>query len=536
MNKCVLMSFVFASLPLVAGETATKSDAPVFRSATKLVQVNVVAQDRNKQSVLDLKRDDFTVYENGVPQKIAFFVAERADRLVGANIKLSSNVYSNRLGLRASAPGSVTVILLDSLNTTWADQVRARAQVLRFLQQIRPDDRIGIYALGRGLRVLHDYTSDSASLVRLLAVWRGELNGRVEDSNPEEGVLQLLASKDLRTSGESSVSDFVTTNRAVETLRAFEAIARHLSAVPGRKSLIWVSGSFPVTIGYDTERMAGGLPAMATSLKRDFQRASQALSNADISVYPMDARGLMASDPATFAENGNLPKQQSLRVENFDTMEMLAHDTGGRAFYNQNDIDHAIREVVSESNMTYTLAYYPSGGEPDGKFHEIKISVERPGVSLRYRRGYYAMRNAESSGDLEKKEIQNLVWSPLDATAVPLNVRVEFNREKNQYEVSVQIDPIGLTIEPEGDRWKGRMAIVSVLKARDGRKFGEARENIRMNLQKPTYEKIQREGIQYYRSVPVVKGADILRVIVRDAPSGLAGTVTIPLAKVVALR
>ena len=536
MNKGVLVFLLFATVPLLGGETATKSDAPVFRSATKLVQVNVVAQDRNKRAVLDLKRDDFSVSENGVPQKIAFFVAERADRLVGANIKLSSNVYSNRLGVRSAAPGSVTVILLDSLNTTWADQVRARAQVLRFLRQIRPDDRIGIYALGRGLRVLHDYTSDSASLVRLLAVWRGELNGSVEDSKPEEGLMQLLGSKDLPTSAESAASDFVTTNRAVETLRAFEAIARHLSAVPGRKSLIWVSGSFPVMIGYDPERMAGGLPAMATLLKRDFRRASQALSNADISVYPMDARGLMASDPATFAENSSLPKQQGFRVENFDAMEMLAHDTGGRAFYNQNDIDHAIREVVSESSITYTVAYYPTGGDPDGKFHEIKISVDRPGVSLRYRRGYYALRDTESSGDLEKKEIRNLVWSPLDATAVPLNVRVELNREKNQYEVSVQIDPIGLTIEPEGDRWKGRMAIVSVLKANDGRKLGEARENIRMNLQQPTYEKVQREGIQYYRSVPIVHDAEILRVIVRDAPSGLAGTVTIPLAKVMALR
>jgi hypothetical protein len=266
----------------------------------------------------------------------------------------------------------------------------------------------------------------------------------------------------------------------------------------------------------------------------EFRRATQALSNANVSVYPIDARGLMALDPAGSAENQKVGERGSSRTENFDTLEMLAQDTGGKAFYNQNQIEHAIREVVREAAMTYTLAYYSTAAEPDGKFRDIKVSVNRPGVSLRYRRGYYALRDAESDGDAEKKEIQNLIWTPLDATAIPLNVRIEFNASKNQYEVWVQIDPLGLTIEPAGDRWKGRMAIVTVLKGQNGRKLGEARENIRMNLQTDTYTKIQREGIQYYRRVPVVRGAEILRVIVRDAPSGLAGTVSIPLARLTA--
>ena len=191
------------------------------------------------------------------------------------------------------------------------------------------------------------------------------------------------------------IADFNTMNRAYITAKALESIAAHIAPLPGRKNLIWLSAGFPIDIGMDE------LDINSTRDNRSFneevERATRALSDSNTAIYPVDARGLIGVPAISAQSRGpsprNPPTISSLLPNQkiFDTMNILAERTGGRAYFNSNDIQGSIRRAIDDSRVTYVLGYYPDHGKWNGKFHEIKIRVNRPGTDVRYRRGYFAM-------------------------------------------------------------------------------------------------------------------------------------------------
>src|SRR5262249_36338034 len=148
---------------------------PVFRSATRLVQGNVVVHDKHGQPVTALKKEDFTVHEHGKPQTSSFFEMDSAAAVAAPPATpRPADAFTKLPGQRGGVPTGVSVLLLDLVNTSWEDQHRARAGLQTFLQQIEPQDHIAIFTLGsRGLTLLHDYSTDAASLVERLKTAKG---------------------------------------------------------------------------------------------------------------------------------------------------------------------------------------------------------------------------------------------------------------------------------------------------------------------------------------------------------------------------
>jgi len=533
---------VAAMLPLNAQDKP--ADLPTFRSTTRLVQVNVVVQGKGRQPVTDLKKTDFIVTEKGKPQAVSFFGMVRSDGGTGSRKpapKLPQNLFSNRFGDRSDVPPNVTVILLDSLNTSWQDQHYGREGVMKFLKQIKPEDRVALYSLGQGLRILHDYTSDASALVERLNKWTGQNLPQLEAStvNMDDPLISALADQPGALEGEIRMANFMTRNRVVNTLHALESIAEHLASVPGRKSLIWVSGGFPLMIGFDDMGTADSSGASAAMQDREtffdeIERTLRALNHADVAVYPVDARGLM-TDPMFSAQTRGAPRPgaRSFTPKNLDTMETLADRTGGKAYYNRNDLDGAIREVFNDTSVTYTLGYYSANPETDGKFREIKVKVNRPGLNVRYRKGYFAFADMKANDEKAiKSEIANAVWSPLDATAVAVNARVDRMKDGNVVSIYVQIDPTSTTLNQDGDRWKGRLDLAFVFKDQEAKQLGGSGDTVEMNLSKENYMKSLKQGIVYHRALAVPPKARSLRIVVRDAPSGMSGSLTVPMSQV----
>jgi len=297
----------------------TAAQAPVFRSTTRLVQINVVVH-KHGQPVTDLKKDDFVVLDHGKPQAITFFSMDSASSLAArpqAPAPLPTDIFTNLPAERGSVPTGVTVILLDLVNTGFKDQHYARDGLLKFLKQIEPEDRIAIFTLGqRGLTLLHDYTTDAASLVERLKGEKGELTPTLDASTLDDSTQQELRDMGLDSIADSNEreADFYTTNRVVNTLAVFDALAQHLAGLPGRKSLIWVSSGIPMMIGFDELPTAGS--AISTRDQRIFSpemdAAVRALNNSGIAVYPVDARGLIV--PTQFsAENRTISKSPGTR-------------------------------------------------------------------------------------------------------------------------------------------------------------------------------------------------------------------------------
>jgi VWFA-related protein len=241
---------------------------PTLRVTTRLVQVNVIVQDKKGEPVSNLTRSDFRLFDQGKEQPISIFSVESNQALSPPAQQLPPNTFSNRIEYRAGVPHSVTVILLDGLNTEFGDQASARNQIVKFLLQLQPQDRVALYALGRKLHILHNFTSDAAPLIRLLTQYEGYIPSELNASEPAQTAAgtQPEATSDMRSEltrgnldldawlreSEQIMSDFYTVNRVRDTCAALEAIAQYLSRFPGRKNLIWVSAGFPIWIGLDS--------------------------------------------------------------------------------------------------------------------------------------------------------------------------------------------------------------------------------------------------------------------------------------------
>lgn len=532
------LCMVSLALPVLGQAPAASGDQspPVLRVTTRLVQVSVIVQDKKGEPVTDLTRNDFELLDNGKEQAISVFSVETSQPPAPQSQPLSPNMFSNRLEYHAGTPTSVTVILLDGLNTRFEDQAYARGQLIKFLQQLHPQDRVALYTLGRDLRVLHDFTSDAAPLLRALARYKGRVSPELDVSEPAEpdtGIAELDA---WLANSSQQMSDFYIRDRVRRTLNAIEAIANHLSRLPGRKNLVWVSGSFPYSIGFDVL-----LSQNPTREQRTFSpeigRASQALSNANVAIYPVDARGLIAL-PVFSADQRKLPSpERAMSVmrsidHSHDTMRALAEGTGGRAFYNSNDINGGIRRAIEDSRVTYVLGYYPTHGKWDGKFHEIKVKTKRPSLNVRYRRGYFAFSAKPQDEKQRRAALDDAVWSPLDATGIGLTVRVEeANAETKTLKVVIQVDPRDVTLQEKDHRWIGSLDVLFVPRTTDGRQLKGTSDTLNMQLKRETYEQVVQKGLVLTKHVSIAADAYQLRVVVRDQTSGALGSVSIPLSQ-----
>ena len=220
--------------------------------------------------------------------------------------------------------------------------------------------------------------------------------------------------------------------------------------MPGRKSLIWVTSGFPSAVGYDRDLkddMANvdvwgrAVRTERRTFSAEMDRLVRRLNHADIAVYPVDARGLILGPGGWI---------------NLATMLEVASRTGGRAFYNRNDVDTAMRDALDDSRVSYTLGYYPSQGENDDKYHNIHVKVRRQDVTLRYRSGYQAQGKGKPAAGA-KPGLDQVLGSPLDATLLPLVAHAEKNG--GTLDVRLRIDASTLALRSENGRRKGRVSI-----------------------------------------------------------------------------
>jgi hypothetical protein len=214
-------------------------------------------------------------------------------------------------------------------------------------------------------------------------------------------------------------------------------------------------------------------------------------------------------------------------------MKSMADETGGRAFYNTNDLKNALRRSLDDSELTYVLGYYPSHGEWDGKFRPIKVLVKRQGVNVRHRQGYYARTGLPVENTDRLALLKDAAENPLDATGVGVTVRLRpFKSDAgDQVEVIVSVDPRDLTLQPENGRWTGLVDVWSAQYSNKGEALAGISKTVAADLKEGTYQKVMQEGLSVLLKATVEREAQELRVVVRDAPSGAVGSVRIPLRK-----
>jgi hypothetical protein len=211
-------------------------------------------------------------------------------------------------------------------------------------------------------------------------------------------------------------------------------------------------------------------------------------------------------------------------------MEATVADTGGKAFYNTNDIRGAIRTAIDDSELTYTLGFYPETDRLDGTYHDLKVSVNRRGLDLRYRKGYVALPDELETPAKRDREIRGLLESPLDTPGISLTAGIEKvdQPKPGSLHVGVRLVPGEVTVERKGDRWVGSLEIAISQRSADGRDLGTVRQTVGLALEQPRYELLVRDGFSVDKTVEPATGTSQLRIVVYDCTSGRAGSLVVP--------
>jgi VWFA-related protein len=480
-------------LGLMLGVGTTQETGPLIRTSTRLVQISVIVHDKNG-AVANLTKDDFILTEKGKPRAIDVFSVEGTEAGIAPQGQKprAVNTFSNR-AQSVNTPRGVTIILLDSLNTLFHRMGRlelapsnfdngalvfAKQAALKFARDLDPNDRVAAYSLGRSLKVLCDFTGDRAELLKVLEGYRDSSLTIVEDQPDGSEVPHI--------------------NRAQTTIAALMAIASHVADIPGRKNLVWLTEELP---------FSGAV-------------AARVLHDKNIAVYPVDARGLSASFDPHYASKG------------LDALRDLAELTGGRAFYNNNDLSGAIHEAVKDASVTYTLGFYPEEASLDGQFHELKVQAKRPNLDVRYPRGYFAFKEAPLS---EKKTgFIRAVESPLEASAIGLEARVERAKPPapTSFLISCSIDIAHLALEEVGDLRKGVVEIYTAQQDQSGALLQKTRQKLILSLTRDQYLAYLKSGVPFSRQLAPMAGFNTLRLIVGDPRTGATGTLIIPASQI----
>jgi VWFA-related protein len=408
---------LIVSLPATAQQPADPSSADqavtTIKANVRQVLLDVVVTDAKRHPVTGLRQQEFSLTEDGKAQPIAFFEAHSAAAALppAALPVLPVNTFINLARTPQTLP--LNVLLYDVLNTPIDDQPFAHKELVKFLQHKPAGSRFAIFVLSDRLRLLQGFTEDEQRLIA--AVDHGAQSQRsttYQTPEEEHGASSQLSDSGLLPANdpaaqamldrmqhmETVAGNYFLTQRVEKTVAAFADIAAFVNGLPGRKNLIWLSGSFPVGIfpGNDAIDAYG----TAVSYSADLRRATDLLTVGEVAVYPVDIRGLTVNpvfgasspriyrSPAAFAAAHGQFGQQ-IDAEHA-SMDQIAGDSGGRAFYDTNGLQEAIAAGADEGANYYSLGYTPSNTRFDGSLRHIRVSLASKGYRLEYRRSYLA--------------------------------------------------------------------------------------------------------------------------------------------------
>ncbi len=557
--------------------------SPVIRVTTRLVMVDVIATDKSGKPVTDLKREEFVIEEGGKKQKISIFGMQDPSAPAGAPA-LPVGIYSNRPeALGASGP--ITILLIDGLNSPFQNQAFARQKLIEYIKtQHKPGQRMAVLALGNGLYKLQGFTSDANLLRAALENWSPESvretaatqgDKRVTSAIPEtigfrgRGAEQGRVQAILTAIGnfEQEQAALALDVRIRATLESLRAIGRMAAGMPGRKNLVWVSASFPITltpedasvtytptrindptapppIPEETSQFAYAQQVRQQEVE-NIRRTAALLADAQVAIYPVDARGLVGAALADASSSGLNPAGMLRMGHEYGTqvaaagaavtniqgaMHDLAQQTGGQPYFNRNDIDAAVAVASRDGGTYYDIGYYPDKKKFDGTFRKLKVTVTRPNVEVRYRRGYYAVDPTKADAKQRDAEMNAMLFRDSgEATLVTFDVQVQ-PPAKNKVTVHFLVPARSFSTEEKSEGRRVNLDFFLAAVTPDGKVAANTGQTVDATLTPDQFAQVQQHGLVVPMEATLPAGEMELRLAVRDNRTGYFGTLNVPLS------
>ncbi len=519
---------LFLALPLMHAQNATpvpqQDNGYTLSVNADLVLTNVVVRDaKTGELVKGLDSSAFTIFENGRPQKINSFDFQSIEMavplkegmvsgLAGTNQKAA--IVANSEELRNHR---LIVFFFDLTSMQPEDLERAVVAAQEFVdKKLQPADLIALVSLSESLKVDQDFTADKTTLKRVIAAYNGSEGqgfapGATASSNQVEDASGY-------TPDESEYND-INTDRELYALRA---IARSLERIEEKKSLLYFSG---------------GISRDGIENQASLRGAINSSVRANLSIYSVDVRGLQAVSPLGDASTGSLrgtgafnggalANNMNSNFASQEVMSTLSTDTGGKAFFDSNDFSPAFAQVQKDNSAYYAIGFRSTNSARDGKFRKLTIKLNKPGLKLEYRPGYYAPADFTHSGHEDReRQLQDQLASDLPATDIPVYLDAFYFRlSESRYfmPVSIVIPGSQIPFVKGGARDKATLDIVGEVIDEAKRPVGDVRETVKLAVDQT--QEVRRKNVQYTTSFSLPPGKYTIKFVVRENQSGQMGS------------
>lgn len=558
-----------------------------LRTTTRLVDVGLVAYDKKRRPVTDLRQEDFEIYDNGRKQQIRYFGQAGAGLNEPPRAVLASTTGTVSLTNRPDSPNDtkavaaaahndVTILLLDGAHLAFGDLTYAREEILRFLETVPPDEPVGLYVMkNQSFQVLAEATTDRSDVAALLKHWMPSAQDLAHAQHEEarsrqqmeyvHSVTDLLYVNGNNANGIGDASQAVDPqlrslgdNPSRDFLQLLPGVARHLAANNAHKSLVLVSSD---NLLADWSDKAPSIEKGDKHIDPLALRAQEALNEAHISIYPLDASQLEAGGVGASFERGNVQlspvansqsqmaglsasqKQEvteALSKSQRDinpgrvTAQMqqdthpiqsvfreLAEATGGRAVRRAGDIASELNAVTADGRAAYLLSFTPD--EPaDGQYHVLTVKLAaRHDITLRYRTGYLYEKEPATL----KERFKQAVWQPRDLNEIGLRA-VPVTTAQTALNLTIAVTDLAMA-EASG-RWTGMLEVFLIERDDADLHARISGHTVSLSLLPATYQRVLQEGLPFNQPLPAHTDHGSIRVVVIDENSGRLGSITLP--------
>jgi VWFA-related protein len=592
-------------LPNAPALAQTGSDSAVtLRLSARLVDVPLVALDKKGRPITNLKPEDLEIYDEGRKVDLGSFVQASGGVQASSAPSQPAPTASSGPSAAPAAPhtftnhtieqsktvnhdqqGNTIVLLIDN-TISFDDLSNAREQMRTFLNGLHGDERVALYVMrAGGFQILQDGTTDHALVATTLAKWTPSAQnislGQEQEARNRQSMDYVHNTEDLLSVNGNvqidSISNEQATDPKLRTLGdnpgrdAFSGmviIARHLGAVPGHKSLVWIASDNTLA---DWTNGSLNIDKGDHIIQSSVLRAQEAMNDAHVSVYPLDAsrleaggidasigtRNVALNPTATANQIASCGNVTNPRISNGTGTELtaggdistcqsdlhpgraiaqmqqdlhpiqgayreLADATGGRVFRRASDMVSEFNSVVADGRATYLLSFTPAQAA-DGKYHLITIKVAgRKDVNLRYRTGFFYREEPTTIKD----RFSQAVLEPEDATGIALSA--DPLPGSNGHTLKLAIAATDLAIAQKDAFWTDKLDVYVVQREVSGTKAHVTGQTMGLRLKPATYQQYLREGIPFNQVVEAAPGVGSVRIVVVDENSGRMGSVTVP--------
>ena len=541
-GRCVLVLVLLTmAVCMVAPTAQSLQRRPAFRAGVELIYVNVVVRDGNGNIVRNLKREDFTLVEDDKSQSITAFDFEEvpSDAIPAAEaveppppilkIEAAKPASAAKPTSDATAPPAawaepidlrnrrLIVLLFDSSSMQPEELERAVTSGYDYIEKrLTPADLVAVASVGSTLQVVQDFTADRDTLTAALDRISGvDALGFQEGTSPtgEE------TDADGFVADDSEFNVFNTDRR----LAAIEQLSDALAPIQQKKSIVYFSSGVTQR-GEDNQ----------VQLRAAIDRAVKA----NVSIYPVDARGLTAIVPGGTASQASgrggasvfsgrgVSRQFDSQSASQDTLVALASDTGGKAFLDTNDFAGVYTKVIADTSAYYLLGYSSTNTARDGRFRRIRVRLTKPGLKLEHRNGYYATRDFLHSGKEDReRQLQDQLMTDLSSTDLTVWMSTSFFRlsdDRFYVPVSIAVPGSEIPFAQSSSQDKATIDVIGLMRDPQQRPVGRLRDTVKLAVQ-PSQE-VKRKTVQYQTGFTLPPGQYRLKVVLRENQSGAIGS------------